>query len=722
MCEMDEVTRDVSVPALDRCPRRVAFVLGTTVGGIGAHVRMLAAGCAVHGIAVTVLGPPAAGDRFGFAALPGVAFIPVEFGDRPRPRDAIAVLRLRRALCPAAAGQPDVVHAHGLRAAALTVLALSRHRARARVRFWARARARARSRPPGVVATVHNAPPSGGGVPALIYRLLEALTARGADLVLCVSPDLEARMRAAGARHVRRALVPPPAPVPPAPVPPASASPAPHPPPAGGAARPMVLAAGRLAAQKGFGTLLTAAVSWRDMDPEPLLVIAGEGPLSARLRSQAARLGLDARFPGHRDDLPALLARAAVVVLPSLWEGQPLVLQEALRAGVPVVASRAGGIPDLTGDAAVLVPPGDAVRLGQAVRSVLADPVLSARLRERARERAAMLASQDDALTEALACYAELIPARDTRVVPLTSTCLCLLTRVSGGDPQVLLGHKKTGLGTGKIVGLGGHVEPDETPAGAAAREVKEEAGIDVAPCDLTEAAHLTFIFPARPEWDMTVAVFTSAGWTGEATETAEITPEWFPVAGLPLDGMWDDARHWLPRVLAGERVRATFTYAGDCDTVAECSIAPLAPPPDRLGRETYRYPPDMRGMGVTLAPNVTSCISDGETPAGRRADRGYQRSQSAAIRPANRSTSGPASAMDVARSGSISASAYAAAMPAARNRAADSAHTPATATTGTAGERDAAARATPSGAFPRSVCASSAPSPVITSRAPSRR
>jgi 8-oxo-dGTP diphosphatase len=338
----------------------------------------------------------------------------------------------------------------------------------------------------------------------------------------------------------------------------------------------VVLAAGRLAAQKGFATLLTAAASWHDMDPEPLLVIAGEGPLAAKLRSKAASLGVAAQFPGHRDDLPALLARAAVFVLPSLWEGQPLVLQEALRAGVPVVASRAGGIPDLTGDAAVLVPPGDAARLAQAVRSVLADPALAARLRDQARQRAAGLPSQDDALAAALACYAELIPFLDTSVVPLTSTCLCLLTRVSGGDRQVLLGHKKTGLGTGKIVGLGGHVEPGETPAQAAAREVREEAGIDVAPGALSEAAHLTFIFPVRPEWDMTVAVFTSADWTGEPTETAEITPEWFPVTALPLDRMWDDARHWLPRVLAGERVRATFTYAADCDTVADSLLAPL--------------------------------------------------------------------------------------------------------------------------------------------------
>jgi 8-oxo-dGTP diphosphatase len=158
--------------------------------------------------------------------------------------------------------------------------------------------------------------------------------------------------------------------------------------------------------------------------------------------------------------------------------------------------------------------------------------------------------------------------------VPPTATCLCLLTRISGdGLRQVLLGHKKTGLGTGKIVGLGGHVEECESPAEAAAREVKEESGIHVTQGALLEMAHVTFLFPARPRWDMVVSVFTAADWTGEAAETAEIRPEWFGVTDLPLTRMWDDARYWLPRVLAGERLSATFSYAADCETVATADL-----------------------------------------------------------------------------------------------------------------------------------------------------
>ena len=90
--------------------RQVAFVVGTTAGGTGAHVRMLAAGLARRGMAVSVFGPASAAPVLGVASLPGVGFVPVEFGDRPRPGDAAAVLRLRRAL---RAASPDVVHAHG---------------------------------------------------------------------------------------------------------------------------------------------------------------------------------------------------------------------------------------------------------------------------------------------------------------------------------------------------------------------------------------------------------------------------------------------------------------------------------------------------------------------------------------------------------------------------------------------------------------------------------
>ncbi len=168
----------------------------------------------------------------------------------------------------------------------------------------------------------------------------------------------------------------------------------------------------------------------------------------------------------------------------------------------------------------------------------------------------------------------------------LTRTCLCLLTRgalvVSGaladsgtladsGIPggEVLLGLKKRGFGAGKWVGLGGHIEPGETPPQAAAREVREESGLVVDQARLVPVASLTFLFPARPAWDQTAEVFATASYQGEPAESDEVVPRWFPLDALPLVGMWDDARYWLPRVLAGEWVTATVTFAADCATVA---------------------------------------------------------------------------------------------------------------------------------------------------------
>jgi 8-oxo-dGTP diphosphatase len=174
-------------------------------------------------------------------------------------------------------------------------------------------------------------------------------------------------------------------------------------------------------------------------------------------------------------------------------------------------------------------------------------------------------------------------------------TCLCLLTRparaATAGAPgaaapadrrQVLLGYKKAGFGAGRWVGLGGHVEAGEAAADAAAREVAEESGLIVAASALTHVASLSFAFPARPAWDQTAEVFVATDFRGEATESDELIPRWFDVGSLPLDGMWDDARYWLPLVLAGERISADITFADDCATVAAIRpdlAAPAAPP-----------------------------------------------------------------------------------------------------------------------------------------------
>jgi glycosyltransferase involved in cell wall biosynthesis len=122
---------------------------------------------------------------------------------------------------------------------------------------------------------------------------------------------------------------------------------------------------------------------------------------------------VDLALLGQRDDVPALLAAADVIAVPSRWEARSLVVQEAMRAGRPIVASRVGGIPALTGeDAAILVPPGDAGQLAAAVLAVLDDPGRAARLAAAARDRAAALPGPDAAVAAVLAAYRAVRPGR----------------------------------------------------------------------------------------------------------------------------------------------------------------------------------------------------------------------------------------------------------------------------------------------------------------------
>ena len=167
-------------------------------------------------------------------------------------------------------------------------------------------------------------------------------------------------------------------------------------------------------------------------------------------------------------------------------------------------------------------------------------------------------------------------------------TCLCLVTRpaLADGRREVLLGFKKAGFGAGRWVGLGGHIEDGEAAADAAAREVAEESGLIVSASALTHMASLRFIFPARPSWDQTADVFVTSDFAGQAAESDEVVPRWFATDALPFDGMWDDARYWVPLVLAGLQVSATVTFADDCATVA-ATEPDLRPAPDLGARKT---------------------------------------------------------------------------------------------------------------------------------------
>lgn len=360
---------------------RVALVLGPSTGGIGVHVRDLVEHCVGRGDRVVVVGPASTEERFGFSAA-GARFVPLPAGP------ASAPLTVRRVLAGA-----DVVHSHGLRAAAITNLAraASAHRVRH-------------------VVTLHNAVLA-DGIRGRVSEFVERLAVRPADLVLGASADLVVRARALGARRAEFRAVP---------APPLSE------PSAGREAlraglgvapdAALILAVGRLAPQKSYPLLLDAVGELTAGSGPPAgvrVLIAGDGPDRAALAARVEALRLPVSLLGRRDDIADLLAAADVFVLSSRWEARALVVQEALRAGTPVVATAVGGIPGLVGDAAVLVPWNDPAALAAALRDVLTDEALRTELRRAGPARAAAWPARADALDRIRAEYTP----KPTRIV-----------------------------------------------------------------------------------------------------------------------------------------------------------------------------------------------------------------------------------------------------------------------------------------------------------------
>lgn len=391
-------------PTADR-PVRILQVLGSSAGGVARHVGQVSAAltgsATAHstGVEVLVAGPESV--RSLVVTAPQVGFVPVEIADRPRPGDVGAV----RALRGLAAGS-DVLHAHGLRAGALAVLA---------------ARSLPPRRRPRTIVTLHNLPVGSRAV-RTVSAVLEVIVGRGADEVLGVSGDLVDLARRRGARHAQRALVPAPGAASSGSVGLGAAGLGAASPGTAGLGAPssgsvgadtravraglglaaderLLVTVGRLAPQKGLDTLCETASGLAASGLRFVWVVAGDGPLAQTLRADIDRRDVPVHLLGARTDVMDLMAAADVVVSTAVWEGQPIAIQEALRVGAAVVATDAGGTREVTGDAAVLVPVGDARGLATEIAALLADPEELGRRQDAARRRAGQLPTIGDVVS-----------------------------------------------------------------------------------------------------------------------------------------------------------------------------------------------------------------------------------------------------------------------------------------------------------------------------------
>ncbi|MGX1129585.1 glycosyltransferase involved in cell wall biosynthesis [Streptomyces glaucescens] len=360
---------------------RTVQVLGGGNAGSSAHVRSLAAGLVARGVRVTVCAPTEADHAYDFTGT-GAEHVHI-----PRSSDPVSVAALRTACANA-----DLVHAHGLHASFRAALALSGKRI-------------------PLVVTWHNRAHAEGARGQLL-RLLERRVVKAAAVVLGTSSDLVDGARRTGARDARLAAVSLPGP--------RTAVKRGDPDrqrskvraELGAIGRPLLLAVGSLDRQRGYDLLLDAARRWRELDPAPQVVVAGEGPLRTELQGRIEDEELPVRLVGQRDDVAALLAAADLALLPGGRESRSVLAQEALHGRVPLVATAVGGVPELVGDAAELVPAGDAAAFAAAVVRLLGDRERRELLRERGVRQAATWPTEDETVAQVLSVYDELTQPR----------------------------------------------------------------------------------------------------------------------------------------------------------------------------------------------------------------------------------------------------------------------------------------------------------------------
>jgi len=344
-------------PSSSSGPRRLLLSLYPPDGGVTRHVIDLVEGLDPERWAVDLACPPGSEPWLELSERPGVTMHPLRPGKEPGPSDAVDFRRLLGLV-----GRADVVHAHASKAGFMTRLAATlRGRRSVTVftphawSFWARER---RSR---------------------AWLALERRAAHWCRAIVGVSDaerraGLEARVGTASQYRVihngidadaydrPRRVVP-----------------------------GRIVVVGRLAPQKRPDVAVQALARVRERFPEAELDLAAHGPLEAETARLVGELGLGGhvRLLTQAGDVAGLLSEAACFLLTSDYEGLPYTVLEAMAAGVPVVATRVGGVPEqiVDGETGFLFEPGDPAAAAAAVERILADPEGAVRLGEAGRER-----------------------------------------------------------------------------------------------------------------------------------------------------------------------------------------------------------------------------------------------------------------------------------------------------------------------------------------------
>jgi glycosyltransferase involved in cell wall biosynthesis len=177
----------------------------------------------------------------------------------------------------------------------------------------------------------------------------------------------------------------------------------------------VVVTVARLVWFKGLDTLIDAAARLGPAWPRLRLVIVGDGPLRAPLEQRVAERGLIGRviFTGERVDVPEILGAADIFALPSVSEGMPISILEAMAARLPVVATSVGGIPELVvpGETGLLAPARDAGRFAAALETLVAAPELRRACGAAGRERLDRMFSSFAMVERTASIYAGLVRA-----------------------------------------------------------------------------------------------------------------------------------------------------------------------------------------------------------------------------------------------------------------------------------------------------------------------